>query len=141
MKKEYITLNGRTYEMKKSDFATNKSPVHVSDNMTGKMHGFPSVSTSCLVNPICKERVKNKESVCSHCFAVATQNHYKALRTATENNFYLLQDILPLDLLPRFKDTVKQARIESFGDVASVNQAINYINLCKEILGIISCIK
>ena len=133
-KKEYITVCGRLYLLKKSKFAKRKtkSPVHVSDGMSGKMDGIPSISTSCLCNPICKARMRNGNSICSKCFAVGTINHYTNLGKALESNFHLLNDsVLPLDLLPKFKKDVEIVRIESFGDVASVTQAVNYANICK----------
>lgn len=129
--KESIEIMGKIYPMKKSKYAINASPLHVSDDMSGKMSGIPSVSTSCLVNPICIARMKDGNSVCSHCFAESQQKRYKASRENSIRNFHLLNDsVLPLELLPRFAN-VAIVRIESFGDVASVTQAINYANLCK----------
>lgn len=126
-----ITINGKDYRLKKSKYCINKSPVHVSDSMSGKMSGIPSISTSCLCNPICKARMKDGLSICAHCFAEATLNRYKAAGKAMESNYNLLTEtILPLELLPKFANVAK-VRIESFGDVANVNQAINYANICK----------
>jgi hypothetical protein len=131
-KKTFIEICGRQYLLKKSKFAIAKSPIHVSDNMSGKMDGIPSISTSCVCNPICIARMKNGNSICAKCFAVATIKHYGALGKALESNFHLLNDsVLDLDLLPRFKSSVEIVRIESFGDVASVTQAVNYANICK----------
>lgn len=127
----YIDSTGRAWAMKKSRYASNLSPVHVSDYMSGKMSGIPAISTSCLVNPICIKRMQDGESVCRHCFAAATLSRYTTAGTHTENNFYLLnREVLPLEYLPRFRN-VAIVRIESFGDVASVTQAINYINIAK----------
>lgn len=129
--KKFIVVNGKQYLLKKSKYAINESPLHVSDDMSGKMSGIPSVSTSCLVNPICKARMKQGDSICAHCFAETTLRRYTACGKAMESNFHLLNDsVLPLDLLPIFAN-VAIVRIESFGDVASVTQAINYANLCK----------
>lgn len=129
--KTFIEIDGRQYLMKKSKYATNFSPIHVSDNMSGKMDGIPSISTSCLCNPICKARQKDGNSICAHCFAVGTIKQYSSLGINLENNFYLLNSmVLPLEMLPRFGN-VSIVRIESFGDVASVTQAINYANICK----------
>lgn len=129
--KESIEIMGKIYPMKKSKYAINKSPLHVSDDMSGKMSGIPSISTSCLVNPICIARMKDGESICAHCFASATLKRYTACGKAMESNFHLLNDsVLPMELLPRFAN-VAIVRIESFGDVASVTQAINYANICK----------
>lgn len=130
MKKE-ITINGRTYTMKKSKYCINASPVHISDSMSGKMTGIPSISTSCLVNPICQARMKDGDSICAHCFAQATLTRYKAAGVAMESNYHLLSEsVLPVDLLPVFAN-VAIVRIESFGDVGTIEQAINYANICK----------
>ena len=130
MKKEII-VNGKAYTMRKSKFCVNYSPVCVSDYMSGKMSGIPSISTSCLVNPICQKRMKDGESICAHCFAEATLSRYKAAGKNAESNYYLLtESVLPVELLPIFCN-VAIVRIESFGDVANVNQAINYANICK----------
>ena len=129
--KKTIEINGKEYIMKKSAFCVNESPVHVSDSMSGKMAGIPSISSSCLKNPICIQRMKDGNSVCAHCFAQATVSRYKGLGAAMESNYNLLTDsVLPLELLPRFCN-VSIARIESFGDIANVTQAINYANICK----------
>ena len=126
-----IEINGRTYNLKKSKFCVNSSPVHVSDSMSGKMSGIPSISTSCLLNPICIKRKQDKTSICAHCFADATLRRYSAAGKAMESNYYLLtESVLPIDLLPIFAN-VAIVRIESFGDVANVTQAINYANICK----------
>ena len=80
----YTTVNGERLPLFKSRYTSNLSPVHVSDYMSGKMEGIPSISTSCLENPICRARMENGESVCSHCFAAATLDRYTA---AGENHF------------------------------------------------------
>lgn len=128
---QFIEIAGRVYPMRKSKFTLNLSPLHVSDDMSGKMTGIPSVSTSCLVNPICIKRMEDGDSVCASCFAETTLRRYKDCGACMESNFYLLtESILDPELLPRFGN-VRIVRIESFGDVANVNQAINYANMCR----------
>ena len=130
MKKTMI-INDREYTVKKSKYCINESPVHVSDSMSGKMSGIPSVSTSCLLNPICQKRRQDKTSICAHCFADATLKRYSAAGQAMESNYHLLtESVLPVELLPVFAN-VAIVRIESFGDVANETQAINYANMCK----------
>lgn len=126
-----INIAGREYAMRKSAFTTNLSPVHVSDSMTGKMAGIPSISTSCICNPICQKRMTDNNSICSKCFAAATVGRYDNMTAALESNYYLFNEsVLNLDLLPRFGN-VRFVRLESFGDCGSVTHAINFINLCK----------
>lgn len=126
-----VTIAGVEYPLLKSKYTVNESPIHVSDYMSGKMSGLPSVSTSCLENPICVARMKDGNSICSKCFASATLEKYKSAGAHASNNFRLLNaDVLPLDLLPVFGN-VRFVRVESFGDVASVTHAVNYLNMAK----------
>ena len=130
-KRQYIVIAGRSYPLRKSKYTSNVSPVCVSDNMSGKMSNIPAISTSCLANPICLQRMQDGDSICAHCFAEATLTRYKDCGKNMLSNTYLLtESILDLDLLPRFPN-VAIVRIEAFGDVANVIQAINYCNLCK----------
>ena len=114
-----------------SIYTSAPSPVYVSDRMSGKMSGIPSISTACRLNPYCRERAKVKDSVCSHCFAMATTARYHSLEKRLEDNYELLVNhILPMDMLPRFKRNIRIVRLESFGDLASEKQAANYLNIC-----------
>lgn len=131
MGKKTVFINGKEYLLKKSKYAVNESPIHVSDSMSGKMSGIPSISTSCVCNPICIARMRDGDSICAHCFAETTLKRYTACGKAMESNYYLLtESVLDTALLPRFAN-VAIVRIESFGDVANVTQAINYANICK----------
>lgn len=129
----YISTTGNEYTMRRSKYAANYSPVIVSDNMSGKMEGIPSISTSVLDNPICQKRREQKNSICGKCFAASTAARYSSLAKNIKSNLELLTgEILPLDMLPRFiPELAKIVRFESFGDLANVNQAINYLNIAR----------
>lgn len=129
----YTAANGIEYTMRRSKFAMNYSPVIVSDNMSGKMAGIPSISTSVLENPICQKRREQKDSICSKCFAASTAARYSSLAKNLSSNLELLTgEILPTDILPRFIPELSNiVRFESFGDLANVNQAINYLNIAR----------
>lgn len=108
------------------------SAVKVSEKMGGKMYGIPAISTLCTINPFCLARMKNGAAVCAQCFAEATTNQYSDLRQNLEYNTLLLSgSVLPVEVLPRFKRTVRIARFEAFGDLMNVTHAINYINIAK----------
>ena len=129
----FQSISGTEYTMRRSKYAANYSPVIVSDNMSGKMYGLPSVSTSVLDNPICQKRRLDPKSICFECFAANTAARYKSLATNLSSNLELLTgEILPLDVLPRFiPELANIVRFESFGDLANEIQAINYINIAK----------
>ena len=105
---------------------------------TSKMAGIPSFSTSCVMNPICQARIRDGHSVCAHCYADHILKFRKGTRDTTAANYVVLTTEKLLrapticwtaDALRRNPD--KLARIESFGDVASVQQAANYIRIVK----------
>lgn len=129
----YQSTTGIEYTIRRSKFAANYSPVIVSDNMSGKMAGIPSISTSVLENPICQKRREQKDSICSKCFAANTAARYSSLANNLKSNLELLSgEVLPLDALPQFITELSNiVRFESFGDLANVNQAINYLNIAR----------
>ena len=119
-------------ELYKSKFTVNESPVYVYDYMSGKMEGIPSISTSCLDNPICQARMRDGDSVCAKCIAAATLARYDKCHEHCLDNLHLLMSaVLDKSLLPRFAN-VCGVRIESFGDVGNVTHAINYANIAYE---------
>lgn len=130
--------------LKKSKYAVNATPIHISDNMSAKLDGIPSISTPCTCNPFCKARMNNPELICHYCFAANTISHYHTtLKPALEDNFKLLTTrLLEDDELPIFKteenaprstvtNKCDKIRIESFGDCYNVTQARNYIRIAK----------
>lgn len=127
MKKKFV--NNRV--LFQSKYTANYSPVYVSENMSGKMAGFPSISTAVCCNPVCAARSRDPESICSKCFAQNTVARYSALREHLIDNYILLTTtIIPREELPIFGN-VRAVRFESFGDLANATQAINYIHIAQ----------
>lgn len=121
-----------TWLMFQSRFVIGYTALLVSDHMDGKMEGFPSLSTACSINPFCLARIMQGIGICAECFATASLKIYKNLKQNCEFNFRILTTrIIPLELLPHFCKDVRMVRLESFGDVYNVTQAINYINIAK----------
>lgn len=105
--------------------------LHYTTNHTGKMSGLQSLSTAVEINPLCIKRQAKKDSICAHCFAVALTNRYSALAEHLRRNAAILSaDVLPLSVLPLIPS--RYFRFESFGDLMSVNQVINYFNICRK---------
>lgn len=115
--------------MRKSIYCTNESPVYISDYMGGKMEGIPAISTSCKLNPYCAARAKDPNSICYYCYAQKTLNCRKSTAENVAENNAVLAEVLPLEVLPRFKKTVSIVRFEAFGDLFNEAQAINYFNI------------
>lgn len=100
-----------------------------------KLNGINSLSTCCLVNRFCLDRIKVGDNICSHCYAAAQQSQQYALQDHNIINSIILQNIvIPAKYWKKYinpADISKYFRIESFGDVANKTQAINYIEFVK----------
>lgn len=95
------------------------------------MSGIWSLSVSPL-NPICMKRARKEGSVCSKCYSMNMQKCYSALSKCLERNLVeLTNKILANDELPEIKNRLKMFRFESFGDIVSETQALNYFNICE----------
>lgn len=107
--------------------------IHVTNHSKGtKMDGVQSIGTSSLNNPICKKRKEVCGGVCAHCYAAALCKFRTTLQHNLEDNYRQLTARL---LTPKEAAAVPVtsliARIESFGDVANVIQARNYIRIIR----------
>lgn len=97
-----------------------------------KMAGLQSLSTSVLENPICQVRRKEPGSVCAKCYAQHLTAYRKSLRDCLSRNFAMLTDHLFDEReAMRCQFDTRYGRIESFGDVASVTHARNYIRIIR----------
>jgi hypothetical protein len=99
---------------------------------TGKMEGMISLSTSCLENPICRARAKDKNSVCSKCYAARQLSYQKNTNDKlTCNYLFFNQYELKKEDIPTIFTSNGLLRIEAHGDTASVLQAKNYYTIIR----------
>lgn len=102
--------------------------LHITTKHTGKMSGMQSLSTSVLLNPICKERSKDPDSICAHCYAARMAKAYKGLnKVLADNTDVLTSRIIPDNELPIIN--AAYFRFEAFGDISSENQIRNYFHI------------
>lgn len=100
--------------------------------MSGKLEGFWSVSTSVLMNPICQQRAKDPDSICHDCYAAVTASGRSGLTQALETNYRILNDFLISEDAWRtlnWPTSNGHARVESFGDAATVTCTRNYLRI------------
>lgn len=107
---------------------------HNTETSRSKLDSIWSLSTCCLVNLFCLARMKNPDSVCSHCYACAQQRCQYGLTSHNLINGLILMTYEISEQAYREVMTEKLAmqrvfRIESFGDVSNMIQTKNYINL------------
>lgn len=121
-----ITLNNLTIKQ----FSTLSS-IHFTTKMNGKMEGMLSLSTSVLENPHCKERRKQGNSICKHCFAASQMKCFKSMiKCFKENTEILTSQLFSIDEMPVIN--ALYFRFEAFGDLINETQVINYFNICKK---------
>lgn len=118
----------RAYDLQQIKAFEKRTGVHICVDHTGKMTGIPSLSTSPLTNDRCQGRCKIPGTICSHCYSVAMQQRYHGLdRVLRRNSEILYHHVIPVEEWPVLF-TYEVFRIESFGDIATIIQGINYIN-------------
>ena len=112
----------------------NLTPVRLSTGLAGKMKDVWAISTISLCNAFCLARMKNPELVCYHCY-VKKSLRIDGILQYTQNMFVLSQDI-PDEWIPVLDE--KQAvnhpiiRLESMGDLMTVQQAKNYLRIAQK---------
>lgn len=127
--------------------------LHFTVNHSGKMTGMSSLSTTCKCGKICPNRIKravkgygSKDGlkkaikanplskdfmICGFCFSDSQQDRYKDMVPCLTRNFEILNNgIVHSDWLPILN--LAFFRGESFGDFASKNAVINFVNLAKK---------
>lgn len=111
----------------------NRTRIGFTTEMTGKMLGMCSLSTSPLVNPRCPDRAKDPESVCNRCFSMAAMEYQKNCAEKFGTNGNVLSNyVIPVNKWPVIlKSAYPEVRLEAFGDVINAIHVINYFNLCK----------
>lgn len=118
----------RAYDLQQIRAFKRRTGVHICMDHTGKMKDILSLSTSPLTNERCQGRCKIHGTICSHCYSVAMQQRYHGLDGALRRNSEILyHNVIPVDEWPVLF-TYDIFRIESFGDIATIIQGINYIN-------------
>lgn len=117
-------------DLKELEELREKIDYCICKNHGGKMAGFWSLSTSVIDNHYCQIKQKCDACVCSKCYAEAMlkrrSNQAKKLHFAYE---LLTRSVLPVDAFPALN--VLMFRFESFGDLATPEQVINYFQLCR----------
>lgn len=107
-----------------------RTGIHITVNHRGKMTGMQSLSTSCLNNNICQARAKDKNSICSKCYAQRQMKMYKNMdKCFTKNAHVLCNRVLDIKEFPLLNCAF--FRLEAFSDLQNEIQLINYFNLCK----------
>jgi len=96
---------------------------------TGKMKGMISLSTSPF-NPMCDRRAQYEGPICHHCYSRKMMQRYPALKAMCERNAQVLcNTIIPEEDIPYIDADF--CRLEAFGEITCLIQAINYRNFAK----------
>ena len=123
-----VIIDGITWPVWKAEYSARPSVIWVT-HLTGKLDTIPGITTHCGLNPLCLERMKRGNLICSQCFAEKTLSRYDgADEHAALNTLLLAYHKIPADLVPLFTNSIK-ARLEPFGDLQNTQQAENYFTI------------
>ena len=103
--------------------------LFISTKFSGKMEGMQGLTTSCLDNPICLARMKDKNCVCSKCYAARYLNMRPLARKRYSENTQILMEPLGDKDIPVVNASI--FRFESFGDLLSMKHLCNYITIAR----------
>ena len=110
--------------------------VWIVNHMKRKLEGICSISSSVHDNCNCARWRKLKDCICKYCYAYNQQAFQTGLREHNILNGFILRNILiPVSAFKKLVLIFPYLRIESFGDVANVVQARNYIRIIKAFPG------
>lgn len=101
--------------------------LHFSNDMSGKMQGIDTISTSCYSNPFCRMRMQDERTVCHHCYSARTQDRYPQMQPLLEENYNIFRKGIP-DVVPY--TTSALFRFQAFGEVGFLNEVIYYFLMC-----------
>lgn len=95
-------------------------------NYTGKMYGVLGLSTSVMLNPLCKACQNIGDSVCSKCYANARMYPEQSIKLAL-CTYVLCTYEFTTEQIPYIYASM--CRFESFGDLLNKIQCANYIRI------------
>lgn len=105
------------------------SGLHFTTKHAGKMAGMASISTAVTTNERCAKNAQIPGSICQRCFANSQIRRWPSMeKPLVENQRILTGSVLPMEKLPTINNLY--FRFESFGDLNSDIQVINYFRIC-----------
>ena len=118
------------------DAAALVSGLWIVNHFARKLEGISSISSSVHDNCKCSLWRTIKGCICELCYAFNQQAFQTGLREHNILNGIILRNVLlPVCALKKLSILFDILRIESFGDVANVIQARNYIRIIKAFPG------
>lgn len=116
----------------KSDFENIVRNIWIVNHFSNKLEGICSISTSVHDNCFCKIKQAIKDCICAFCYAFNQQSYQTGLKEHNILNGFILRNVLiPVQAFKGLQLVFPYLRIESFGDVANITQARNYIRIIK----------
>jgi len=109
-------------------YLADGNELHMSE-LSGKLEGFWSLSTSVWENEFCKLRQLIEGSICSECYAASSRWRNQLKAPLGRNLNILNSKTYKVEEFPYIP--LKVMRLESHGDISNLNHAINYIRLAK----------
>lgn len=119
-------------KIKACDYKKLVACLWIVNHNSNKLEGICSISSSVWDNLFCKCRRILENCICKFCYAHNQQAYQDGLREHNIVNGIVLRNILiPVSAFKQLVIIFPYLRIESFGDVANVIQARNYLRIIK----------
>lgn len=111
----------------------NENDILFIGSPLGKMENIFSLSTNKNNNSNCIKLSKNKKTVCNKCYVKKSMGINPHLEQALNRNEFLKTRLLEQNEIEKLSFLKNQLyfRFESFGDVDTLTQLINYNNIAK----------
>ena len=127
-----VAILEKATEKTMEEFKKLVSCLWIVNHNANKLEGISSISSSVCDNVFCKARQAIKDCICKFCYAFNQQSYQTGLKEHNILNGIILRNVLiPVKAFKILKILYPYLRIESFGDVANVIQARNYIRIIK----------
>lgn len=101
--------------------------IIVSNNMRGKMDGITAINT--LPTSRCAKRMRDKNSICAHCYAKQSLRYPSALKAYT-NNAKLLRTDKNVSLPDLFISS-QWIRFNAIGELENETELLNFYRIAK----------
>ena len=125
-------LNKAGKAIKTAEYVALVNCLWIVNHMSLKLEGICSISSSVTDNCLCSFKRKIEGCICKYCYAFNQQSYQTGLKEHNILNGIILRNILiPVSAFKYLRIIFPYIRIESFGDVANVTQARNYIRIIK----------
>ena len=131
MTHQEITIGNLSVQKVNIDKFEYLTDFKVTRKCSGKMEGLWALNTAVTVNPRCRRLSQVPDFICAKCYASQFLGYRTSSRVRFENNYRAINKAI-FSYVPDLEDAMWHikdpvVRVEEFGDIGTLTQAINYL--------------